>query len=127
MHMASFVVTIEVLVDLSTLPYRVMSGSLHLPGEEVVQWAVTDGMIGVTAPLSTTASLLSDQLFLRAEWLPLANEEGPLESATTDGATPIMELYGNAAAPNTYQGAYASSLGGYYLHATLFRGWQRCT
>lgn len=127
MHIGSYVIPIEVTVDLTTnSPYSVLSGALLFESIEVSRWQVTEGSFGITGTLSSPSVLLTDSLYLVAELLPPSNEGTEPEAELADIATPTVTILGWYRPPLSYPGIYVTGEG-YYYHDTLFRGWQACS
>lgn len=118
LHVGSFVVPFDVLVDLTTLsPYTVLSGTFLFDTVEVSEWKVTDGTFGLSSPSS-------DTLYILGQLLPPASEVARAESANSE--VPWVIIAGWHKPPATYPGIFASSAGLWYQN-TLFKGWQPCS
>jgi hypothetical protein len=111
------VVPFTATVDITFIPYIVLSGYFIFNSPEVTGWRITQGQFGFG-----NVSPLLDRLYIVGELLPIGAEGEPAASPT-----PYVVIVGSYMSPMSYPGYFLNSAGGLWNCNTVFKGWQACS
>jgi hypothetical protein len=112
------VVPIQVTVDVSILPYTILSGGFIFDSPELTGWRVTQGTFwfGIGSDPGT--------LYIVGQWFPIVAKDEP---AYISAPPPYVVITGTYQSPGTFPGYFLNSAGGLWNCNTLFKGWQACS
>jgi hypothetical protein len=118
------VIPFQVTVDLTAIPYAVLSGTFIFDSPEVTGWQITQGSYFGSGRVTSPSVPPPDELFIVGEYISTTSEVAA--AADSLFVPPQVLISGSLRPPLSYPGVFFSG-GGLYNQNTLFRGWQACS